>query len=241
MSNPTVSVIVPVYNAEKYLIDCLNSLSAQEYRDFEVVIVDDGSTDRSPDIIHARQAEDDRFRSFRTENYGVSHARNVGIAKAKGDYFCFVDADDFVAKDFLSVLLNGIGNAAACVTAKKRWVQRIGMYRIDTCPNFRGSPKELKKRLWRYRRLMRGVTGRLYLASVIRENDLQFDESLRYGEDMTFNYLVFKYCREVRFVNRVLYTYRIDNPYSLSRLDRTSTRRQREMQNECIRSTFGDL
>ncbi len=241
MSNPTVSVIVPVYNAEKYLIDCLNSLSAQEYRDFEVVIVDDGSTDRSPDIIHARQAEDDRFRSFRTENFGVSHARNVGIAKARGDYFCFVDADDFVAKDFLSVLLNGIGNAAACVTAKKRWVQRIGMYRIDTCPNFRGSPKELKKRLWRYRRLMRGVTGRLYLASVIRENDLQFDESLRYGEDMTFNYLVFKYCREVRFVNRVLYTYRIDNPYSLSRLDRTSIRRQREMQNECIRSTFGDL
>ncbi len=238
---PTVSIIVPVYNAEKYLIDCLNSLSAQTYEDFEVVLVDDGSTDRSPDILHARAAEDARFRCFRTENHGVSHARNVGMEKARGDYFCFVDADDFVAKEFLSVLLNGIGNAAACVTAKKRWVQRIGMYRIDSCPSFRGSPAALKKRLWRYRRLMRGCTGRLYLASVIRENDLQFDEALRYGEDMTFNYLVFKYCREVRFVNRVLYTYRIDNPYSLSRLDRTSTRRLIAMQNECIASTFGDL
>ncbi len=241
MESATVSVIVPVYNAEAYLIDCINSLRAQTYPDFEVVLVDDGSTDRSAEIIRAFGKKDDRFRYAYIPNSGPSAARNEGMRIARGAYFCFVDADDFVEPNFLRVLMGCIDTADIAVSAKKRWNQNIGASRIDRCPDLRGTLSDLAPRFFRYRRIMRGVTGRVYRADVIRENDLQFDESLRYGEDMMFNYLVFGYAEEFVFVNQVLYTYRIHNPNSLSRLDRTSFVRRRRMQDDCIRELFEGL
>lgn len=100
-----ISVIVPIYNAEKYLYDCLTSISNQTYKDFEVICVNDGSTDQSVIICETFIKQDDRFRLYNQDNAGVSSARNKALAVAKGEYVCFVDADDMIEAHYLEHLL----------------------------------------------------------------------------------------------------------------------------------------
>ena len=91
-----VSVVIPVYNVEKYLVNCLDSVMDQKYKDFEVILVDDGSTDRSPLICDDYVRRDSRFQVIHQKNGGLSHARNVGAKAAKGDYIFFLDSDDCI-------------------------------------------------------------------------------------------------------------------------------------------------
>lgn len=100
-----VSIIVPIFNSEKWLNECLNSIARQSYSDFEVLMVDDGSKDISASICQSYVRKDNRFHYFFQDNAGVSVARNTGIEKAKGDYICFIDSDDVVAPDYLVHLL----------------------------------------------------------------------------------------------------------------------------------------
>lgn len=101
-----ISVIVPVYNVEKYLPQCIDSILAQTYTDFELIIVDDGSTDRSGQICDEYKDKDSRVYVVHQENRGVSAARNVGIDMAKGEYIAFVDSDDYVSGEYLEKLYN---------------------------------------------------------------------------------------------------------------------------------------
>lgn len=94
-----VSIIVPVYNAEKYIKHCLESLALQSFRDIEILVINDGSTDRSQKICESFVALDERFILISTKNHGVSHARNLGIQRAVGEYITFVDADDWIEKN----------------------------------------------------------------------------------------------------------------------------------------------
>lgn len=98
---PKISIIVPVYNVEKYLRRCIDSILAQTFTDFELLLIDDGSKDYSGAICDEYAEKDNRIRVFHKENGGVSSARNMGIDNAKGDRFSFVDADERVAMDFL--------------------------------------------------------------------------------------------------------------------------------------------
>lgn len=111
-----ISIIIPVYNAEFYLEECLDSIKSQSHPDFEVLCVNDGSTDRSEEICERYVREDKRFRLYSQENSGVSVARNLGIEQAQGEYLCFVDSDDVIANDFLRNLLDRIQgcDASAC-------------------------------------------------------------------------------------------------------------------------------
>ena len=108
---PEISVIIPVYNTERYLADCLTSVLAQTFRDFEAIIVDDGSTDGCAGIISEFAGRDSRIVTLRQENKGLSEARNAGINIAKGNWITFVDSDDKIAPDFLHALLDA---AKAC-------------------------------------------------------------------------------------------------------------------------------
>ena len=105
MSQSLVSVIVPVYNAEHYLLPCLKSLSAQSYSNIEVILVDDGSTDLSGKICDDYAASDSRFRVFHQKNGGPGPARNCGLENARGEWISFVDSDDEVHVDYLKLLL----------------------------------------------------------------------------------------------------------------------------------------
>lgn len=94
MNNPKVSVIVPVYNVEKLLQRCIDSILAQTFTDFELLLIDDGSKDKSGEICDEYAAKDSRIRVFHKQNGGVSTARNLGIDKAQGEWIYFVDSDD---------------------------------------------------------------------------------------------------------------------------------------------------
>ena len=98
---PLISVIVPVYKVEKYLPACLDSLLAQTYQNFELLLVDDGSPDKCWEILQQYAAQDARVCIFRKENGGVSSARNFGLEQARGEYICFVDSDDLVLPQYL--------------------------------------------------------------------------------------------------------------------------------------------
>lgn len=101
MNNPKISVIVPVYNAEKYLHRCIDSILNQTFPDFELLLIDDGSKDQSGEICDEYAKKDSRVKVFHKENGGVSSARNVGIDNAVGEYICFCDSDDWVEKTWL--------------------------------------------------------------------------------------------------------------------------------------------
>ena len=100
-----ISVIVPVYNAEPYLRECLDSILGQTYRELEIILVDDGSTDGSPQICEEYREKDERVRVFHTENRGQSAARNLGIDDARGEWLMLVDSDDFVSPDYCAIPL----------------------------------------------------------------------------------------------------------------------------------------
>ena len=108
---PRISVIVPVYRAQEYLADCVNSLLAQTFPDFELLLVDDGSPDECPRLCEAFAQKDSRIRVLHQENQGVSAARNTGIEVARGAFLAFVDADDWVEPAFLQRLYACIGDA----------------------------------------------------------------------------------------------------------------------------------
>ena len=102
---PKVSIIVPVYNAENAIERCIDSILNQEYQDFELLLIDDGSKDSSPKILDRRAAEDDRIIVIHKANSGVSDTRNTGIDKAQGTYIQFLDADDWITNDSTKMLV----------------------------------------------------------------------------------------------------------------------------------------
>ena len=116
MENPVISFIVPVYNVEPYLERCVASLTAQTYHNLEVVLIDDGSPDRSGAICDALAARDSRIRVVHKQHQGLSVARNTGIQEASGDYICFIDSDDFVAPNMLEVLYQLIQKYSADIS-----------------------------------------------------------------------------------------------------------------------------
>ena len=121
-----ISVIVPIYNAEIFLSDCIKSILNQTIKDFEVILVDDGSTDGSGSICEQYCRKDDRIRYILQENAGVSVARNNALDVAKGEYVVFVDSDDVVAPDFLQRLLNLAANGDFAICGYTRDQSELG-------------------------------------------------------------------------------------------------------------------
>jgi len=124
------SVIVPVYNVEQYLDKCLASILGQTYKDFECIVVDDGSPDNSSAIIDKYVKQDQRFKVIHQKNMGVSAARNAGLAIAQGDYITFVDSDDYISNEYLEKFALKIANTDADIVIcglkilKKQYVLR---------------------------------------------------------------------------------------------------------------------
>ena len=99
--NILISIVVPTYNNEKFLDKCVESILSQTYHEFELLIINDGSTDNTINVLQPYLKKDKRIKLHNTKNKGVSSARNLGISKAKGEYICFIDSDDWVEKDYL--------------------------------------------------------------------------------------------------------------------------------------------
>ena len=119
-NTPLISVIVPVYQVERYLRECLDSVLAQTYVNLEIIVVDDGSTDSSPRIVSEYASKDARIRRFTQPNQGLSSARNTGLEHASGEYILFVDSDDVLSPDHVKVLYRALAVSYTHLDVYKR-------------------------------------------------------------------------------------------------------------------------
>ena len=210
---PLISVIVPVYMAEKYLPACLDSLLAQTYQNFELLLVDDGSPDKCWEILQQYAARDARVRIFRKENGGVSSARNFGLRQAKGEYIGFVDSDDFVAPQYLEWMHRALQQTntelAVCGYRKvPKEADPAGIAPAAEKPEIKTfllaeysfdytQCEAANQYVWRI----------LYKRSLCKE--LYFDEQLFIGEDTFFFVQVLLQAKGLALVKAPLYFYRI--------------------------------
>lgn len=202
--NDLISVVVPVYNAANYLDACLESLRAQDYPNWEAVLVDDGSTDDSPRLCDAWAAKEPRIRVLHRENGGVSAARNAGIAEAKGELLAFLDSDDRIEPTFLSTLRHIMGDTDLAICSVEDGGQSAtpmaeSSLALDT----------LRRTPSRYADLayINFCTNKLYRASIIQKYDLGFPVGVRRSEDVNFVQDYLMHCKTMAVTSDQLYHY----------------------------------
>lgn len=205
MSLPLISVIVPVYNVEKYLNECIDSILSQSFSDFELILVDDGSKDSSSIICDDYAKKDSRVILIHQENAGVSSARNAGIKKACGKYIVFIDSDDWINSDYLERFIKAKDSVSQTDTllvlsGLLREVDETGKIKVENF-NKSGRPiviqnnEDFKKFFckvcndWSYAAYLHSPVNRFYKAKDLKK--IQFDISMKGSEDFSFNLDVF--------------------------------------------------
>ena len=227
--NFLISIVIPVYNAEKYLEQCLNSIKNQTYKNFEVILVNDGSIDNSESICKVFVESDTRFRYYLKANGGASSARNLGLDNAQGKYITFIDADDWVDENHLEVLINNIkeNNSDMAVSSIKKF-DNVSRFKFRVYSN-------QEKYLLNYNKLNREeflvILPRLIHASNSYKiavsklfkkellSDVRFDESIVYGEDLEFFFKIYNNISSISYVDEVTYIYRLHNESTSSKFN----------------------
>lgn len=201
-----ISIIVPVYNTEKYLTECMNALLNQTYENIEILLVDDGSKNACAKMCDSFASE--RVKVFHQKNAGVSAARNKGIDEASGEYICFVDSDDVVDKNFCQYMMKALDtekvDVAACkydvfVETYSKEVGFVGTKRIlrnEKWSNVLNGESSIEGYLW----------NKIYSKKII--GDIRFDENLSMCEDQLFCFQVLNQTDDVVYVDAPLYHYR---------------------------------
>ncbi len=200
-----ISVIVPVYNTEPYLHHCIDSILAQTFTDFELLLIDDGSTDSSGSICDEFAAKDSRVRVFHKANGGVSSARNMGLDNAHGEWVAFVDADDLLYPDFLKTFVTKFSqsvdlyiqgyedsNGYTLVRTERSWVSECLVVELDDIY---------------LDQLFGFVWNKLYKAVIIKDNGLRFNEQITMIEDLLFIYDYLQHSNSAYNINAVNYYY----------------------------------
>lgn len=211
---PKISVIVPVYNSDKYLSQCLDSILAQTFIDFELLLIDDGSKDQSGIICDDYANRDSRIKVFHKENGGVSSARNKGLENARGEWITYIDSDDYVDNDYLENMINkSHGDFVASHMIAEGWEEWVDNPLPDNFWHNSQMPTFIERLLPR----MNFMVCKLFRSSIIKSNKLRFNENLAYGEDTLFiiNYL--KYAKSVATISTASYHYNCYNMSSLSK------------------------
>lgn len=201
---PKVSVIIPVYNTEKYLRKCLDSVCNQTLSDIEIICVNDCSPDNSLDILKEFSQKDSRIKVINfEENKGVSIARNTGIDSATGEFIGFVDADDFIDLDFYEKLYNkAIETDADCV--KGNIFDYDEKTDKSTLTAFYDQNDKIRKNKAYF---CYGFTSAIYKTKVIQENGVNFPENITYFEDPYFSIFASIYTHNIEFVDSAKYNY----------------------------------
>ena len=220
-----ISIIVPVYNAEKVLHYCVDSLLSQTYRDFEIILVDDGSTDCSGTVCDNYADKDPRIRVIHQQNGGVSNARNNGIIEAKGEYICFVDSDDYVSSNYLSALIEvkdrypNIDNIWCGMQTTNGYDKDNALRRVVFSNNESISFSSRKNIMDLHEKWLNACPFcKLFSREVIISNNLSFDERLSLGEDLLFNFDYLDCTRdEIVVHNNALYYYVQSDSHSLTK------------------------
>ncbi|MCT3031118.1 glycosyltransferase family 2 protein [Pediococcus parvulus] len=217
-----VSIIIPVYNAERYLEECVNSILGQTYHDLQIILINDGSTDNSWKICQKLMKRDSRITIYSQKNSGVSVARNKGLELSDGQWIMFVDPDDILNLNMVAALLSKFNEnrdivACACYgfNSKRKitdhffygnrlfQLNKLDLY-LQLMDSTYGQPGEVVTAI--------GVPwGKIYRRHFIEKNKLRFDPKLRRMQDNIFNMYAFYYARDIYYVDELLYMYRLDH------------------------------
>ncbi|OPZ88842.1 MAG: putative glycosyltransferase EpsJ [Firmicutes bacterium ADurb.Bin419] len=211
------SIIIPVYNAERHLNTCIGSILSQEYQDFEVILINDGSTDNSSSICDKVSQEKSFFTTIHKENSGAADCRNIGILHAKGDYILFLDSDDTFTSDILLKINNIIGelNESDLYIGKFNYLidgQIINKsnYEFDSsrlkkenkCDVLAYLFSEIPEQTW-------SVWRNVYNRNFLLDNNVFFDKTLALGEDLDFFIRSILKSKDISFINEPIVNYRL--------------------------------
>lgn len=209
MSGKKISVIIPIYNSEKYLKYNLDSILDQTYDLYEVLMINDGSTDSSEEICRLYEAKDKRFKYFYQKNRGVSSARNRGIQEAQGEYLLFVDSDDILNKNLFNMIISNFSKEyqLLCYEYKKiyNYNEQINKDNNVNSKNLIYSKNELLKII-----LKSGdgfLWNKVYLKEIITKNKLKFNNDINICEDLLFNIKYIKAIKKSLYLPCVGYGY----------------------------------
>lgn len=199
-----ISIIIPVYNVEKYLRECLDSVLAQTFCDYEVIMTNDGSTDNSGSICDEYARRDSRFRTIHKANGGLSSARNAALDIARGEYIFFLDSDDFITPSCLQILVD---------ESRRTGCKIVACHYTHSCDKLDSHGKTvvmsnncaIKKTLHQTNRLVNTAWGKLYDRSIFEHE--RFTEG-RWYEDLDAFYRFYSHVDKIAFVQRALYYYR---------------------------------
>lgn len=208
-----ISVIVPIYNAEKYLHRCIKRILAQDYTDYELLLIDDGSTDNSGTICDEYAIKDNRIRVFHKENGGVSSARNWGLDKAIGEYIMFVDSDDYMLPGMLEVMLSTLESKKADLVVCGTTETGGGYWRPIADVDY--SINQLKENFVSllHTELLSPPWNKIYKKEIIGSN--RFCEDISFGEDLLFNIQYLKKCENISFIKESPFYHEKENENSL--------------------------
>lgn len=212
-----ISIIIPVYRAETFFDDCVSSILAQSFGDFELILVDDGSPDRCPELCDKWAATDERIKVIHKQNGGVSSARNSGLDIASGEYICFVDSDDTLPVNGLQILMTSIEQSNVDVV--------FGTFQFQYGDKLLPHASRLPEGKYLFKDVLKdfiddgtlsgfllgSACAALYKRNVIIANHLRFKEGLKNNEDGLFNFELALVANSFAVVNSPVYNYRQDN------------------------------
>ena len=248
MRQPQVSIIVPVYNVQNYIERCLNSLVNQTFKDIEIITINDGSTDKSLELLNKYAKEDIRVSVIDLGDEGVSYCRNLGIEKANGKYIMFVDSDDWIDSNMVEVMYKKAeeNNLDLVMCSYIREFKDRSKEKIFNLPKeIIYKENEVKNELLRklvgpikeelsnpeLLDALGTVWGKLYRVDILKENKLKFVDLKEIGsaEDTLFNIFTFNYLKKVMFLNKPMYHYWRDNPKSVTSQYNPKLKEQRKV------------
>jgi glycosyltransferase involved in cell wall biosynthesis len=229
--NPKISIIVPVYNVEKFIHDCIESILSQTFTDFELILVNDGSTDQSGTICDEYEAKDERVKVIHKENGGQSSARNRGIEAARGDLLGFVDSDDWIHKEMFEILYKKLietnSDITACNLMQYNKDSSGHLYSSNTNDELFNRDAAMRE-LYLNERLTFSPCNKLYKKELLEE--IRFKEGYIL-EDMDFAYRIIHQVDRVYYTGKALYYYRYNEKstmrkaFSKKRLDEFDVRK----------------
>ncbi len=224
-SDVKVSVVIPVYNTEEYLDECLNSVENQTLKDIEIICVNDGSTGSVMDILKKHQKSDDRIKIIEQENSGVSAARNRGIIAARGDYIAFLDSDDYVASyAYEKAYKDAVNNNADVVQFGKLdfgFDKKINLkdYSYDDSLIKSYSRKDKENPFKALKLNTDSVLDKLWKHSFLMDNKISFKQGLSFGEDNLFGCISAQFIHKLVADENVLYFRRVNRPGSAMQIN----------------------
>lgn len=200
-----ISIIVPVYNAEKKLLRCLKSIAEQTYKNFECIVVDDGSTDSSLSICEEFSSKDNRFKVYHKKNTGVSSTRNYGLKRVTGDWVAFVDSDDWIESSMLEDLSKNATSDSDIIVCDYV-VHRFNKI-VNTTTDFPQTKNEILLLFITKPGYMNYLWNKLVRRNLYLDNNIIFDENIGLCEDLLVMFNLVLHAREIKHVKLYLYNY----------------------------------